>query len=84
MLRWYDDRRWEKEATMENMCRYMYELVKIADRILRITKKKKMGENAKKERSNIYIYIYMHILDAQSEADNGGSGGGRVVAIFYI
>ena len=65
---------------MENMCRYMYELVKIADRILRITKKKKMGENAKKERSN----IYMHILDAQSEADNGGSGGGRVVAIFYI
>ena len=39
-----------------------------------------MGENAKKERSN----IYMHILDAQSEADNGGSGGGRVVASYII
>lgn len=31
MLTLYDDRRWEEEATMENMFRYMYELVKIAD-----------------------------------------------------
>ena len=61
---------------MENMCRYMYELVKIADRILRITKKKKMGENAKKERrypllytciyNNIYIYIYILYNDYSS------------------
>ena len=31
----------------------------------------------------MYI-IYMHILDAQSEADNGGSGGGRVVASYIL